>query len=204
VKKTFAAARTVFWLALRRKLWDGIPHAFIRGGGICMTKSLVLGTLLLGGCFAVFAQQNSTVPEQKTRDQQTVEQNSQGSATPSSSTQDQTSGTSSADSSAIAAGNTTAHGCLSQGSNGQFMLADSASGKYFTLSGDTSQLSSNVGNEVRVEGTEVSNTPDPNAMAQPSGSTSAPSIAIAVSRVHKISSTCPAGNGPNAPSNKGS
>jgi len=80
-------------------------------------------------------------------------------------------------------------GCLSQTSTGDFMLADN-SGNKFQLRGESSQLASYIGNEIRVDGTAASK-PASSAGAMSSATGDAPAARqINVVNVHKISDTC--------------
>jgi len=64
---------------------------------------------------------------------------------------------------------TTVQGCLSQASDGSYILADSY-GNRFQLRGDTAQLSGAVDNEIRVKGNFVSDSGMyVSAMASPTG-----------------------------------
>jgi hypothetical protein len=169
-----------------------------------MKKTLTLGTLLLGCCLAAVAQTGST-PNQ-----------TPPSSTPSTFPQDQTGQTPSnpappGDPSAIPpdtkapgqmanqatqASNsqaTTVQGCLSQSSEGNFVLADN-SGNNFHLRGDTSQLNSYIGKEVRVEGIATNNSRSPagamSSSTTSSGSSSGATTQFSVSSVHKVADTC--------------
>jgi hypothetical protein len=64
---------------------------------------------------------------------------------------------------------TTVQGCLSQTSDGNYILADGYGNRYL-LSGDTAQLSAAVDNEIRVKGNFVSDKETyVSAMASPTG-----------------------------------
>jgi len=140
---------------------------------------LTLGTLLLGCCLAAVAQ-TATDPERN--------QSGEAPANPATAGQS-ISGQSAnpADSSQA----TTLRGCLSQSSDGNFMLADN-SGNNFQLRGDTSQLSIYIGKEVQVHGIGI-NSSGTNAGAMSSDATGT-SAGIAkqftVNDVHKVSDTC--------------
>jgi len=85
----------------------------------------------------------------------------------------------------------TIQGCLSQSADGNFMLADQ-SGKNFQLKGDTSQLSSLIGKEVRLRGTAMAGTEaGASSMSGSSSSATTPQMQFSVSDVHKVSDTCP-------------
>jgi hypothetical protein len=78
-------------------------------------------------------------------------------------------------------------GCLSQGANG-FTLAD-ASGTTYNLTGDTSKLSSHVGEQVEVHGTP-SSSPSSAASSQTAGGASAQNFDVkSVKRIAKSCST---------------
>jgi hypothetical protein len=128
-----------------------------------MKKTLTLGTLLLGCCLAAVAQTGST-PNQ-TMPSSTAS-NSQA---------------------------TTVQGCLSQSSEGDFMLADN-SGNNFQLRGDTSQLNSYIGKEVRVKGIAMTNSGSPagamSSSTSSSGSSSGAATQFSVSNVQKVADTC--------------
>ena len=112
-----------------------------------------------------------------------------GSATPSqtgSPTSSQTSDNSSM---------TTIEGCLA-GSAGSFTLTDS-SGKTYSLQGESSKLSSEVGHQVRIKGSEsagsATGTNPSSAAGNPSGSAASgasAAINFDVKSVRKVSDTC--------------
>jgi hypothetical protein len=77
----------------------------------------------------------------------------------------------------------TVEGCLSS-SEGKYMLTD-MHGKTFELTGDTSKLAEHVGHEVKITGTESSET------ASASGSQE---MTLDVSSVKHISKTCKSGS----------
>jgi hypothetical protein len=128
-------------------------------------KILTLGTLLLGCCLAAAAQsQNPTNPE--------FNQSGEAAANPP------------------AAGNSISgtdwiRGCLSQSSDGSFMLADN-SGNSFQLSGDTSKLSSYIGKQIQVHGTNSETTAD----AMSSDAAVGGAKQFTVKQVQKLSDTC--------------
>lgn len=157
-----------------------------------MKKTLKLAVLVLSCCLAAAAQTGST-PNQ-----------SAPASTPSTFPQDQTGQTQSnpaiPDSSAqpadpSAAGQVTSiQGCLGQSADGSFTVADS-SGNNFQLRGDTSQLSGNLGKEVRLDGIVM---PDSGSKAGAmSSGTSRAATQFSVSTVHKVADTCTAGSGTN-------
>jgi hypothetical protein len=184
-----------------------------------MKKTLTFGALLLSCCLAAVAQVGST-----------PNQTPQGS-TPTTFPQDQTgqtpgNPTTPADPSAIPpdtnapgqmshdhanqASNsqaTTLRGCLSQSSDGSFVLADN-SGNNFQLRGATSRLSSYVGKQVRVEGVTAGDSGTGlGAMSSPSSSTGSSSASdtssgtaasarqFNVTDVHKLADACSMGSG---------
>lgn len=82
-------------------------------------------------------------------------------------------------------------GCLSQSSDGNFMLADN-SGHNVQLRGNTSKLNSYVGKEVQVHGARINST-GTNASAMSSdatGNASGAAKQFKVNDVKKISDTC--------------
>jgi phage tail tape-measure protein len=162
-------------------------------------KTLTLGTFLLGCCMAVAAQMGST-PNQtppsstpSTFPQDQTGQMPSNPATPAdpSALPPDTSATGhvsqSADQSTQATNaHTSLEGCLSRGSDGNFLLADS-SGNNIQLRGDSSQLSNYIGNQVRIEGTATDSSTTAGSMSS-SGAGAAKQIAV--SDVHKVSDTC--------------
>jgi hypothetical protein len=84
----------------------------------------------------------------------------------------------------------TLEGCLSQSSDGGFMLAD-ASGNNYQLRGDTTHLNAYLGKQIRVEGMAIPNTgTSAGAMATSSGSSSGGTNQFSVNHVHKVADTC--------------
>jgi hypothetical protein len=175
-----------------------------------MKKTLTLGTVLLGCCLGAAAQMGST-PNQMPQP-----------STPPTFPQDQTgqipsNPTRPADPSAIppdttapgqmthdhasdpvsqaSSSQTSIQGCLSQSSDGSFLLADN-SGNSFQLRGETVQLGSYIGKEVKVDGIAVPNSGSTaGAMASPTSSTSLPAASgttaqFSVSDVHKVAEAC--------------
>jgi hypothetical protein len=168
-----------------------------------MKKSLTLGTLLLGCCLAVVAQTGqppaastpSTFPQDQTGQ---IPSNPATPSNPSALPPDTSAtGQRSSDSTEPSSANaTTAQGCLSQSSDGNFILAD-ASGKQFQLHGDTSQLASYIGNEVRVDGTSMTgNATGASSMSSSTSSDPASASSSAaqfrVTEIHKLSDACAA------------
>ncbi len=90
----------------------------------------------------------------------------------------------------------TIQGCLSQGANG-FTLAD-ASGTTYNLTGDTSKLSSHVGEEVQVKGSasasSAASSTSPSSSGSSASSSTSPSSASGqnfdVKSVKRISKSC--------------
>lgn len=162
-------------------------------------KTLTLGTLMLCCCMAGFAQmRNSQTQPPAASTPSTFPQDQTGQpspATPSNpsnpsamppdtSASGQTAQTSNSQA-------TTVVGCLSQSSDGDFMIADD-SGNRYQLRGDTSKLSSFIGNEIRVDGVAMSNSAsNTGSMASSSNDLSAGSATqLNVGTIHKISETC--------------
>ncbi len=194
-----------------------------------MKATLTMCTFLLGSSLWLVGQQpatpntNSTPPTFPTdqqqqaplpdRPQSTLPPDTsapQSSQTPSTTpdTSAQSSQTASQSSSASAATNQTLEGCLSQApAGGGFILTDN-SGVQYTLTGSTSDLSSHVGEQVRITGdvTQASasapsaNTDNPEAKGSTSSASSAASMSnqgsISVSKVKKVSGSCSSASSP--------
>jgi hypothetical protein len=163
-----------------------------------MYKTLTLGTLLLGCCLAAAAQTSNT-PNPTPQGASTFPQDQTG-QTPSNPASPADPKALPPDASAPApstsgsmAQKTTVQGCLAQSADGNFILSDK-SGNSFQLSGDTSQLSSYVGNEIRVDGTAMNGEAGPGSMSSPVASSPAGSSEsarqISVTGVRKVSDTC--------------
>lgn len=174
-------------------------------------KTFTLGTLLLGCCLVASAQMGSTpnqTPQGSTPPTFPQTQTGQTPANPTTPADPsaippdthapgQMSGNHAADHSAQAS--TSVQGCLSQAADGNFMLADN-SGNSFQLRGETSQLASLLGKEVKVEGTAVPTSGSTaGSMASPTSSASqspaSPSsqgttTQFSVSDVHKVADAC--------------
>jgi hypothetical protein len=88
---------------------------------------------------------------------------------------------------------TTVRGCLSQSSDGNFMLSDN-SGNSFQLRGETSQLNSYVGKEVRVDGIAMPSSGISAGSMASSTSTGSSATPFSIGDVHKIADTCPSGS----------
>jgi hypothetical protein len=131
-------------------------------------KILTLGTLVLGCCLAAAAQsQTPTNPERN--------QSGEAAANPP------------------AAGDTISgtdwlNGCLSQSSDGNFILADN-SGNTFQLRGKTSKLNSFVGKQIQVHGANISPATTAGAMSSDASSSGAVNQ-FNVYDVRKISDSC--------------
>jgi hypothetical protein len=152
-----------------------------------MKKSLLLITMMLLSAAWVVAQSTSSA--------QSTGQN--GTASSQSSASDQSSQT------ASSSGMTgeTIHGCLS-GSAGNYTLTDSATGKTYNLSGDSTDLSAHVGQDIQVKGSAANSSAgmnnqssNPSSSASSSGTSGAGQSATAsetfnVTNVTKISDTC--------------
>ncbi|MGH9570070.1 MAG: hypothetical protein ACRD4F_10540 [Candidatus Angelobacter sp.] len=135
--------------------------------------SLITAVLLLSAVWVVAQSSSSTTPQSTTPDTSSQSASPQSSTpsstspstqstTPDTSSQPQSSqetnpSTSTTDTSSQTTTTTSSNntenikGCLS-GSAGNYTLTDSASGKTYTLAGDTSKLSDHVGHEIRVTG----------------------------------------------------
>ncbi len=145
-------------------------------------KMLTLGVLLLGGCLAALAQ-SETHP---TRNQSgeaganlpAAGQGVSGESSAQAATQVDNSQAS------------TLRGCLSQSSDGNFMLADK-SGNNFQLQGDASQLDSYIGKEIQVHGSSLNSSgTSADAMASDTGGATGAAKQFTVSDVHKVADTC--------------
>jgi hypothetical protein len=169
-----------------------------------MKKILTLGTMLLGGCLAVAAQTGSTpnqtpptsTPPTFPQDQTgQIPSNPTTPSDPSAIPPDTSaSGQMSRDHATDQAANsqtTTVSGCLSQSPDGKFILADD-SGNSFQLRGNTSQLSSFLGKQVKVDGIATTNSGSAGAMSSSTSSTtpSGSSTQFSVSDVHKVADSC--------------
>jgi hypothetical protein len=177
-----------------------------------MKKTVTLGTLLLGCCLGAAAQMGSTPNQMPQPSTPPTFPQTQTGQTPSNPTtpadpsaippdthaprpisRDQTSQAGDSHTSTV-------QGCLSRSSNGNIMLADK-SGKRFQLSGESSQLNSYVGNEVKVDGVAVSKSgATAGSMSSPASPTSPTSASSSengtqfnVSDIHKVADTCAAG-----------
>lgn len=133
-------------------------------------KILMLGTLVLGCCLAAAAQsQTPTNPERN--------QSGEAAAYPPAAG-DAISGTD------------WLQGCLSQSSDGNFMLADNT-GHHFQLSGNTSKLNDYVGNEVQVHGAMINSTgTSAGAMSSDANGSASGATQFKVSDFQKLSNTC--------------
>jgi hypothetical protein len=158
-----------------------------------MFKTLTLGTLFLGCCLAAAAQTGSMTPQGSStfpQDQTGQTPSNPASATDPSAFPPDRNAYGQGSSQASMAQKTTVQGCLSRSADGNFLLADK-SGNSFQLNGDKSQLSSLIGNEIRVDGTAASMEANPGAIAAPSSSSGPGSATqISVSKVRKVADTC--------------
>jgi len=162
-----------------------------------MTKTLTVGTLLLGCCLAAVAQMGSTqsqtpsastppITSQPSSQTPTIPPNPSALPPDTSATAgDQSSDSTQASSSRPMA----VQGCLSQSTDGDFMLADN-SGNKFHLRGESSQLASYIGNEIRVDGVAGSKTASSAGAMSSSTADAAAARQVNVINVHKISDTC--------------
>jgi hypothetical protein len=164
-----------------------------------MKKTLMFGTLLLGCCLAAVAQTGSTpnqTPPASTPSTFPQDQTGQTPANPAtpaapSAIPPDTSATGMARDHAKASASEPSdspvadlEGCLSQSSDGAFMLVDK-SGNSFQLHGDRSKFNSYLGKQVRVDG--IAGSSNPGAM---SGSSAGAATAFNVSDIHKVSDAC--------------
>lgn len=156
-----------------------------------MKKSLIVGALLLC-CSLIAAAQMGSTPSQS----------GSQSATPSTFPQDQTGQSPSnpstpsnpsampPDSSATGSNAqvSSVEGCLSQSPDGGFILAD-AMGNSYMLRGDTTELSSYLGKDVRVDGMAI---PKSNAgsMASSSSAEASSTQQFSVQHARKIADNC--------------
>lgn len=177
-------------------------HRMMRSQEDRMKKVISLGTIVLGCCLAAAAQMGSTPNQTPPASTPSTFPQDQTGQTPSNPTSPSNPSAIPPDTSATRTGQTTdqasassqasVQGCLSRGSDGNFMLADN-SGNNFQLRGDTSQLTGFVGNQVRIDGTTASS--EAGAMSSPSstdssGASSGATKQLNVSSVHKLSETC--------------
>jgi hypothetical protein len=80
----------------------------------------------------------------------------------------------------------TVQGCLS-GSDGKYMLTDDQ-GKMYNLGGDTSKLAAHVGHEIKITGTESTETPSGASSGAMSNQSNQPTLEVA--SMKHISKTC--------------
>lgn len=151
-----------------------------------MTRKILLTITLLGCTAWMVAQSTSSSSDPSS---------SQSSASPTS-TQSSTGQSSASDNAGTSGSETTLQGCLA-GSAGSYTLTD-ASGTQYQLEGDTSKLSDNVNSEVEVKGTaSASSSASASGSAASSGAASPSSGAGAktfnVTKVKKVSGSCPSG-----------
>jgi hypothetical protein len=163
-----------------------------------MKSPLVVGSFLLGGCLVAFGQVSGrtpgTTPPTFPQDQSQSQSQPGAKGVP-----DQTGSQSSAPMTSQSQPSATQSisGCLHQaGSTGGYSLADK-SGNVYQLTGDNSQLSKYVNNEVQITGSSAPSsvataTPGSSTASSTSGGTAAGTSqnAISVASVQKISDTC--------------
>src|SRR5450432_286510 len=136
------------------------------------------------------ASPSSTMPQSSSPSSASPSSSSPSSQTPDSSTRSTTT-TQTTQTSSDSSGNSI-EGCLA-GSAGSYTLTDSATGKTFTLAGDTSKLGDHVGHQVRVMGTSGSGSDAASSGASSSASSGAGSgsgSTFNVKKVKMISSSC--------------
>ncbi len=159
-------------------------------------KKLALATALLFASSMFVMAQSTTSPA--ATDQQQPSATSPSSTSPSSNSTETSTMPSSDQASQSSMGSSSEEsiqGCLSQGANG-FTLAAS-SGTTYNLTGDTSKLSSHVGEEVQVKGTPssssseaASSTAPSSAASSTSPSSSSSNQSFEVKSVKRISKSC--------------
>ena len=175
-----------------------------------MKSKLILCSMVLGCSMGLMAQQSNTAPgsspgttpptfPQDQSQQQVGSQPGQVGSQPNNSTTatDDQMGQQSSQTGQM--GNSKSsekqkvEGCLS-GTDGNFTLTDK-SGTSYQLQGENSELAKHVGQEVRVEGMASASTSaaSSSSEASPSGASSA--NALTVSKVKKVSDSCPAASG---------
>jgi hypothetical protein len=182
-----------------------------------MKKPLFVSALVLGASMFVAAQQAPpastppTFPSDSTQQQTPAQQRPDAmpgqtapTATPQSTAPDTSAPSSQSDQSSSSSGKAQSiEGCVSQdtGMAGGYVLTDNSGMKY-TLAGDTSKLSSFVGQEVKVKGTVAAGSASSSATADQSSSTAsgappaggASSAAaqqqLTVKDVKKVADTC--------------
>jgi hypothetical protein len=178
-----------------------------------MKKTLTLGTLILCGCLVAWAQlgssPNQTPPAStpSTFPQDPTGQGPSSQMPPDTSAESHEQGTDAAqdanqntgqESQASNTRPATVEGCLSQSSEGDFMLADNSGNKY-RLRGESSQLSSYIGNQVQVDGSTLGDTSSAGSTASTSSgsgqsSNGGTAAQLNVVSVHKLADTCMAAN----------
>jgi hypothetical protein len=164
-----------------------------------MKSTLVVGSFLLGGCLVAFGQVSSgsqapattppTFPQSSSQSQS--QSGAQGAPDQTSGSQSSAPMTSQSQTSSMSIS-----GCLQAGPSGGYALADK-SGKVYQLTGDNSQLSKYVNNEVQISGSQApssaaSAAPGSSSASSTSGGTAAGTSqnAISVASVQKVSDTC--------------
>ena len=172
-----------------------------------MKSTLTLCAVLLSGSMFVAAQQPATSPSASTPPTFPTDQKAPASAEPQKSTLPDTSATeSTTQSSSVdqdSATPKTIEGCLSQASAGNGFTLTDASGIAYNLQGDSSLMSSHVGQEVSVTGQLTKTTASSSTMktdnpdSKSSASTSASDShsvksekSVSVSKLDKIADSC--------------
>jgi Protein of unknown function (DUF5818) len=168
-----------------------------------MKIKLALCAFMLSGSMFVVAQQPSTSPSAGTPPTFPSDQKAPATdqARPDINASPTAAQSGSMDQSSSASAKPT-EGCLSQASSGSGFILTDASGVQYTLTGDSSELSSHVGQQVRITGevapnatagmkTDSSDAKGSSAASASTGSgTDANSSSITVKKVKKIASTC--------------
>lgn len=169
-----------------------------------MQKTLLLAVLLLCASW-VMAQSSSTSgsssPSSSSQTSGTSASPSTTGQSGSASDQSSTGSQSGMNSTSSTGSETSIEGCLS-GSNGSFTLTDNA-GTAYQLTGDNSELSKHVNEEVRLKGTQSASASSTPSASNPSGSASSSSTGSSasasgstashsfdVTSVKKVSDTC--------------
>jgi hypothetical protein len=160
-----------------------------------MKKFFALATLLLLCSLMAAAQMGSTpnqTPPQSTPSTFPQDQTGQSPANPATPSNPSAippdTSASGSDRASADTDKTSLTGCLSQSNDGYYMLADN-SGANYHLRGDTSELSSYIGKQVRVEGRAIpANTAG--AMASAPGTDSASQFSV--QKAHKVADNCTA------------
>jgi hypothetical protein len=159
-----------------------------------MKRTITFATLMLGGVLLAVAQMGSTPNSTPTGTPSTIPQDQTGQtpSTPSSPSAIPSETSASGSTQASNSQPTKLEGCLSQSSDGSFILADN-SGTSYQLRGDTTRLNNYLGKQVRVDGMVIpSSGTSAGAMASSSGAhASSAGTQFTVSQIHKVADTCP-------------